>query len=125
MLPREEEEGRLRTLRFPLDISFADLFDRICAQLDLKPRDASLGFTIGPNPKRDKVRPLCNEEDLKKGLDEYVKIAQAKKAGATFEIKVMDRNKPSSRRRSKRPLEEEVENEAPVSTFTSPSSLKA
>jgi len=90
--------------------------------MDLKPADTRLGFNIGPNPNSKSVRPLSNERDLKRGVEQYVKIAQAKGVCTTFEIQVKHVYKVSSLR-PKGQLENAAD--VPVSTFCFHTGLKA
>lgn len=51
-------------LRLPADIKFTDFLGRVCAQMDLDPAEAELGYKFSSDRVGDVPRTLANEQDL-------------------------------------------------------------
>lgn len=57
------------SIHVPLDISFRDLHNRICAHMDIHPDNAQLGFKFHTDLVRDLPRRLSNEDDLRAAME--------------------------------------------------------
>ncbi|KAI0350328.1 hypothetical protein OH77DRAFT_1514416 [Trametes cingulata] len=64
------------TIQFPLDISFADFFDRVCAQMDLHPANTQIGYKYHTDRVRDPPHRLSNEQELREALDVGANLMQ-------------------------------------------------
>ncbi|KAG1728678.1 hypothetical protein EDB19DRAFT_1832685 [Suillus lakei] len=51
-------------IRFPVDIPFGDFFSHICAQMDLDPVNAELGYKFHNDQVRDAPHQLSNKQQL-------------------------------------------------------------
>lgn len=58
------------------DISFEDLFERLCAKMNLNPRDASLGYKFNKDLRRTKYNELTNEDQLRTALAHGVELIE-------------------------------------------------
>ena len=52
----------------PTNISFEDMFSRLCARMDLNPRDASLGYRFNKDLRRTPYKELANEDQLRTAM---------------------------------------------------------
>lgn len=64
------------TISVPLDISFNDFFDRVCAQMDLHPGNTRIGYKYPRDRVRDPPHQLSNDEELRQALDIGVGLTQ-------------------------------------------------
>jgi hypothetical protein len=62
-----------RELRIPSGLVFADFFSRVCANMDLKPEDASIGYKYHNDRARDAPRELNSEDEYKAMMAEMVR----------------------------------------------------
>ncbi|KDQ51433.1 hypothetical protein JAAARDRAFT_50724 [Jaapia argillacea MUCL 33604] len=53
----------------PTDLVFGDFFDRICAQMDLHPSNAQIGYKFHTDRVRDPPHRLSNEDDLREAME--------------------------------------------------------
>lgn len=62
-----------RELRIPSDLVFADFFSRVCANMDVKPEDASIGYKYHNDRARDPPRQLSDESEYAAMMTEMVR----------------------------------------------------
>lgn len=62
-----------RELRIPSDLNFADFFSRICANMDIKLEDSSIGYKYHNDRVRDPPRQLSNEDEYTAMMVEMVR----------------------------------------------------
>lgn len=62
-----------RELRIPSDLIFADFFSRVCANMDLNPEEASIGYKYHNDRARDPPRQLSNENEYTAMMAEMVR----------------------------------------------------
>ena len=62
-----------RELRIPSDLTFADFFSRVCANMDIKPEDASIGYKYHNDRARDPPRQLGSEDEYVAMMGEMVR----------------------------------------------------
>lgn len=62
-----------RELRIPSELIFADFYSRVCANMDVKPEDASIGFKYHTDRARDPPQQLSNEGDYEAMRTEMVR----------------------------------------------------
>jgi hypothetical protein len=74
-------------LYLPTDISFANFFSCVCAQMDLDPLDANLGYKYGSDRVCDALNRLSNEEELQMVMEKgWNKLQLAHKREVVLEI---------------------------------------
>jgi len=62
-----------RELRIPSDLIFADFYSRMCAQMDLNPDGASIGYKFHTDRMKDAPRQLSNESEYQAMMQEMVR----------------------------------------------------
>jgi hypothetical protein len=75
-------------LTFEWDIPFGDFYDRICARMDLDPKDAALGYKFEVDPKKTIIRLPMNDVTPFNTMLEKAKsrIARARTRAVILEI---------------------------------------
>ena len=58
------------------DISFEDMFERLCAKMNLNPCNASLGYKFNKDLRRTKYNELTNEDQLRTALARGVELIE-------------------------------------------------
>lgn len=56
-------------LRLPCDIKFTDFWGHICAQMDLDPTEAELGYRLSTDHAGDIPHSLATEQDLAMAIE--------------------------------------------------------
>jgi hypothetical protein len=80
-------------LCLPTDISFEDLFSRVCAKMDLLPLEALLGYKFSSDRKNDPAYQLANEDDLHRAIVKAIeKVKRARSKDVIIEIHNLVRN---------------------------------
>lgn len=62
-----------RELHIPSDLTFADFYSRMCANMDLNPSEASVGYKFHTDHARDPPRELSSESDYLPMMQEMVR----------------------------------------------------
>ena len=62
-----------RELRIPSELIFADFFSRVCANMDLQPEDASIGYKYHNDRAKDPPRQLSDESEYTAMMAETVR----------------------------------------------------
>lgn len=62
-----------RELRIPSDLIFADFYSRMCANMDLNPGEASIGYKFHTDRAKDVPRELNNESEYQAMIQEMVR----------------------------------------------------
>ena len=62
-----------RELRIPSNLVFADFFSRVCANMDIKPEEASIGYKYHNDRARDPPRQLSNESEYVAMMSEMIR----------------------------------------------------
>lgn len=75
-------------IAFEWDILFGDFYDRICARMDLDPKDAALGYKFDVDPKKSIIRlPMNNTSSFDTMLEKAKsRIARARTRAVIIEI---------------------------------------
>lgn len=56
-------------VRFPTNVPFDDFFARVCANMDLDPALAALGYKFPGDRVRDPAHRLSNADELRQAMD--------------------------------------------------------
>lgn len=62
-----------RELRIPSDLIFADFYSRMCANMDLDPNNAFIGYKFHTDRVKDAPRQLSSELDYQPMMQEMVR----------------------------------------------------
>jgi hypothetical protein len=86
-LSRQDTLGQAEII-FKWDIPTGDFFDRVCARMDLDPKDAVLGYKFEVDPKKSIIQLPSNDVVAFATMLEKVKsrIARARTRAVVLEI---------------------------------------
>jgi len=74
-------------IRLPTNLIFNDLFERICANMDIQPANAILGYKFSGDRVSDPANRLANAEDLAQAMSRATdKIKRARTREVILEI---------------------------------------
>ena len=62
-----------RELRVPSDLVFGDFFSRVCANMNIDPNEAVIGYKFNTDWAKDPPRQLNNESDYQGMMQEMVR----------------------------------------------------
>jgi hypothetical protein len=63
-------------IKLPCDITFADFWSRVCAQMDLNPEDAEIGYKFHTHRVGDDPIQLATDDDLRVAISTAIGMVQ-------------------------------------------------
>ena len=70
-----------------MNLAFDDFFERVCANMDVQPADAILGYKFSGGRVSDPANRLANAEDLAQAMSQAIdKIKRARTREVILEI---------------------------------------
>jgi hypothetical protein len=63
-----------RDIKFPIDISYQDFLDRICAAMDVDPNTTQLGWKSNDEPKRSPAHQLSTQTEMRDAFQKLLNM---------------------------------------------------